>query len=169
MVSTANELGLAYRNVNKTPQVALSLSSTSHCFKQIRNIDTSIAHDHQINSSLLRTSFAKGFNLALNHGLFAQRGRILGQPHQNNSICPLNIATTYHKTSPPAIIMAITEIADQYFTYEGRLASFQTAQQLSKRRASNASSKAPKSLKWPHKFLSAEEVSAKLRICDELH
>jgi hypothetical protein len=54
--------------------------------------------------------------------------------------------------------MAIPYVADDYFTYESRLASFQTAQQLSKRRASNASSKAPKSLKWPHKFLSPEEV-----------
>jgi hypothetical protein len=54
--------------------------------------------------------------------------------------------------------MAIPEVTDEYFTYEGRLASFQTAQKLSKRRGSNASSKAPKSLKWPHKFLAPEEV-----------
>ena len=55
-------------------------------------------------------------------------------------------------------MMAIIDFANQYFTYESRLASFQTAQQLPKRRASNASSKAPKSTKWPHKFLSPEEV-----------
>ncbi|KAE9363597.1 BIR-domain-containing protein [Stipitochalara longipes BDJ] len=55
--------------------------------------------------------------------------------------------------------MAIPEVADEFFTLESRIASFQTAQQISKRRASNASSKAPKSLKWPHKFLSAEELA----------
>jgi hypothetical protein len=49
--------------------------------------------------------------------------------------------------------MAIIDVADQYFTYESRLASFQTA-----RRTSNANSKAPKSTKWPHKFLAPEEV-----------
>lgn len=52
----------------------------------------------------------------------------------------------------------IADLADGYFTHEERLASFQTAQQVSKRRASNASSKAPKSIKWPHKFLAPEEV-----------
>lgn len=55
--------------------------------------------------------------------------------------------------------MAIPDVADDYFTYENRLASFQIAQQVSKRRASNASSKGPKSLKWPHKFLSPEELA----------
>jgi hypothetical protein len=59
--------------------------------------------------------------------------------------------------------MAINDVADQYFAYENRLASFQTAQQLSKRRASNASAKAPKSLRWPHKFLSPEEVRSRSR------
>ncbi|PMD47483.1 BIR-domain-containing protein [Hyaloscypha variabilis F] len=55
--------------------------------------------------------------------------------------------------------MAISDVADEFFTLESRIASFQTAQPISKRRASNASSKAPKSLKWPHKFLSAEELA----------
>jgi hypothetical protein len=56
--------------------------------------------------------------------------------------------------------MAITDIADQYYTYDGRLASFQSAQSLSKRRTSNASSKAPKSIKWPHSSLPPEQVIA---------
>jgi hypothetical protein len=56
--------------------------------------------------------------------------------------------------------MAITDIADQYYTYDGRLASFQSAQPLSKRRTSNATSKAPKSIKWPHSSLPAEQVIA---------
>lgn len=55
--------------------------------------------------------------------------------------------------------MAIDEIADQYFTYDSRFASFQTAQPVSKRRASNASSKAPKAIKWPHKSLSPETLA----------
>ncbi|KAL2061032.1 hypothetical protein VTL71DRAFT_9084 [Oculimacula yallundae] len=55
--------------------------------------------------------------------------------------------------------MAIGDVADQYFTYEARLASFQHAQQVAKRRASNASTKAGKALKWPHKFLSGEELA----------
>ncbi|KAG0649145.1 Chromosome segregation cut17 [Hyphodiscus hymeniophilus] len=55
--------------------------------------------------------------------------------------------------------MAITDVVDEYFTYENRLASFQNAQQLSKRRASNASTKAPKLMKWPHKWLLAEDLA----------
>ncbi|TVY78495.1 Protein bir1, partial [Lachnellula suecica] len=55
--------------------------------------------------------------------------------------------------------MTLNDVADQYFTYESRFSSFQAAQQLSKRRASNASAKAPKSMKWPHKFLSPEELA----------
>lgn len=54
--------------------------------------------------------------------------------------------------------MAIGDVADQYFTYEARIASFQNAHQLAKRRASNAITKAGKSLKWPHKFLTGDEV-----------
>jgi hypothetical protein len=61
--------------------------------------------------------------------------------------------------------MAISDVADEFFTLESRIASFQTAQPISKRRASNASSKAPKSLKWPHKFLSAEEVRSLIFVC----
>ncbi len=55
--------------------------------------------------------------------------------------------------------MAIMDIADQYYTYEGRLASFQNAQPMSKRRASNVSSKVPKSIKWPHSSLPPEQVN----------
>jgi len=65
--------------------------------------------------------------------------------------------------------MAIpAHLADQYFTYESRLESFHTAQQLSKRRASNASSKAAKSLKWPHKFLEPERVCEATVLCEPL-
>jgi len=42
--------------------------------------------------------------------------------------------------------------------YENRLASFQGAQPIAKRRPSNASSRAPKALHWPHKSLSSVEV-----------
>ncbi|CAL3965355.1 unnamed protein product [Diplocarpon coronariae] len=52
--------------------------------------------------------------------------------------------------------MAIQDVADQYFTYDARVASFHSAQ---KRRASNASSKGGKSVKWPHKFLSGDELA----------
>jgi hypothetical protein len=62
--------------------------------------------------------------------------------------------------------MAPLEIAPEYNTYEGRLASFQTAQPLAKRRASTVSSKAPKAAKWPHKFLSPEEVMLHVRGLD---
>ncbi|KAH9221287.1 hypothetical protein DL95DRAFT_519313 [Leptodontidium sp. 2 PMI_412] len=55
--------------------------------------------------------------------------------------------------------MAIGDVADQYFTYDARLASFQNTQQIAKRRASNASTKAGKSMKWPHKFLSGDELA----------
>ncbi|RFU30538.1 hypothetical protein B7463_g5772, partial [Scytalidium lignicola] len=55
--------------------------------------------------------------------------------------------------------MEIADVADQYFTYQDRLASFQVAHPLPKRRGSNANSKAPKSLKWPHKFLSADALA----------
>jgi len=51
--------------------------------------------------------------------------------------------------------MSIPEVADEYFTYESRLVSFQT---VTKRRGSNVSTKASKTLKWPHKFLAPEEV-----------
>ncbi|XMA16596.1 hypothetical protein WAI453_009387 [Rhynchosporium graminicola] len=55
--------------------------------------------------------------------------------------------------------MAIGDVADQYFNYEARIASFQNAQQVAKRRASNASTKGGKSLRWPHKFLTGEELA----------
>ncbi|KAI1097685.1 hypothetical protein F4804DRAFT_155558 [Jackrogersella minutella] len=44
------------------------------------------------------------------------------------------------------------EIPDQYFTYDGRLASFKIAQPVA-RRPSNAKGKASKALVWPHKQL----------------
>jgi hypothetical protein len=50
------------------------------------------------------------------------------------------------------------EIPEKYHTEAGRLASFQTAQPLSRRRTSNATSRAPKSLKWPHPWLAPEKV-----------
>jgi hypothetical protein len=49
------------------------------------------------------------------------------------------------------------EIPDQYFTFEGRLASFQSAQPVS-RRKSNAKGRAPKPLAWPHKQLDPTAV-----------
>ncbi|KUJ16985.1 BIR-domain-containing protein [Mollisia scopiformis] len=55
--------------------------------------------------------------------------------------------------------MGSSAIADQYFTYDSRLSSFQTAHQLAKRRASNASTKGSKSIKWPHKFMTGEELA----------
>ncbi|KIN08425.1 hypothetical protein OIDMADRAFT_187821 [Oidiodendron maius Zn] len=54
--------------------------------------------------------------------------------------------------------MTLADTADQYFTYESRLTSFQTAQQLSKR-TSNANSNIPKTLKWPHQSPSAQELA----------
>ncbi|KAI9745806.1 MAG: hypothetical protein M1818_000487 [Claussenomyces sp. TS43310] len=53
--------------------------------------------------------------------------------------------------------MAFAGSPEDFFTYEGRLASFQTA---SKRRASHAKGKAAKTIKWPHRFLSAEELAS---------
>lgn len=50
--------------------------------------------------------------------------------------------------------MALSSPDEQYFVYENRLASFQGPQPVTKRRASNASSRAPKALTWPHKKLS---------------
>ncbi|XXG98295.1 hypothetical protein Hte_004618 [Hypoxylon texense] len=47
--------------------------------------------------------------------------------------------------------MEMDEMADQYFTQEGRLASFKTAQPVA--RPSNAKGKAPKAIAWPHKQL----------------
>lgn len=54
--------------------------------------------------------------------------------------------------------MDFASVAEDFFTYDSRLASFQTAKALPKRRASNATTKTPKSIKWPHKSLPAEEV-----------
>ncbi|KAK0715539.1 hypothetical protein B0H67DRAFT_537983 [Lasiosphaeris hirsuta] len=48
---------------------------------------------------------------------------------------------------------------NMYFVYENRLASFQGAHPGGKKRASNASSRAPKMLHWPHKSLSPVELA----------
>jgi len=50
------------------------------------------------------------------------------------------------------------DLADQYYTEAGRLGSFQRAQLLPKRRGSNTTGRAPKSMKWPHSWLSPEKV-----------
>ncbi|KAK3319002.1 hypothetical protein B0H66DRAFT_517468 [Apodospora peruviana] len=49
---------------------------------------------------------------------------------------------------------------EQYFIYENRLASFLNAQPAGKKRASNASSRAPKALHWPHKALQPEDLAS---------
>ncbi|KAL8403785.1 hypothetical protein RB594_008878 [Gaeumannomyces avenae] len=49
---------------------------------------------------------------------------------------------------------------DRYIVYENRLSSFLGPQAVSKqRRASNTSSRAPKTLSWPHKFLPPFELA----------
>ncbi|OTB06474.1 hypothetical protein M426DRAFT_20924 [Hypoxylon sp. CI-4A] len=48
--------------------------------------------------------------------------------------------------------METDETSDQYFTYDGRLASFKSAHPVA-RRPSNAKGKNPKALSWPHKQL----------------
>ncbi|KAK0620198.1 hypothetical protein B0T14DRAFT_456980 [Immersiella caudata] len=55
--------------------------------------------------------------------------------------------------------MALTSPEDRYYVYENRLASFQGAQPVTKRRASNASSRAPKALHWPHRSLSPVDLA----------
>lgn len=54
---------------------------------------------------------------------------------------------------------------EQYFIYENRLASFASPKSATKRRASHTSqqSRAPKSLPWPHKSISPEEVRSRHR------
>ncbi|KAI1420794.1 hypothetical protein F5Y12DRAFT_771330 [Xylaria sp. FL1777] len=51
--------------------------------------------------------------------------------------------------------MASGEMPEQYYTFDGRLASFQTTQPAA-RRGSTAKGKAPKAFSWPHKLLDAE-------------
>lgn len=50
------------------------------------------------------------------------------------------------------------DFPDQYYTEVGRLESFQIAHPLPKRRGSNATGRAPKSMKWPHSWLASEKV-----------
>jgi hypothetical protein len=61
--------------------------------------------------------------------------------------------------------MALESPDEQYFVYENRLASFQGPQPVTKRRASNASSRAPKALHWPHKKLSPSSVRGLAMLC----
>ncbi|KAI0098305.1 hypothetical protein GGR51DRAFT_565758 [Nemania sp. FL0031] len=51
--------------------------------------------------------------------------------------------------------MESSEMPEQYYTHEGRLASFQSSQQTA-RRGSTAKGKAAKALSWPHKQLDPE-------------
>ncbi|KAK1755573.1 hypothetical protein QBC47DRAFT_380690 [Echria macrotheca] len=55
--------------------------------------------------------------------------------------------------------MAMAGPEDRFFIYENRLASFQGAQPVTKRRTSNATSRAPKALHWPHKSLSPVDLA----------
>ncbi|RKF54831.1 putative at hook domain-containing protein [Erysiphe neolycopersici] len=55
--------------------------------------------------------------------------------------------------------MGYIQSSDDFFTYESRFASFRKAHPISRRRASNANLKGPKSLKWPHEFLSASDLA----------
>ncbi|KAJ4417488.1 hypothetical protein N0V82_006152 [Gnomoniopsis sp. IMI 355080] len=53
-----------------------------------------------------------------------------------------------------------SEAMDEYFIYDNRLASFTTPQPIAaKRRGSNASSRAPKALSWPHKSLKPADMA----------
>lgn len=63
-----------------------------------------------------------------------------------------------------------SEVPDQYYTFEGRLASFLAAQPVNRRRSvSTKAAKGPKSLSWPHKQLdpAAVRVSATRRPRDD--
>ncbi|KAF2973562.1 hypothetical protein GQX73_g118 [Xylaria multiplex] len=51
--------------------------------------------------------------------------------------------------------MESDEMSDRYYTYDGRFASFQSAQPVA-RRASIVKGKTPKALSWPHKRLNPE-------------
>lgn len=48
------------------------------------------------------------------------------------------------------------ETPDHYFTYDGRLASFQAGQPVSRQKSSK--SKTPKALAWPHKRIDPKSV-----------
>lgn len=54
--------------------------------------------------------------------------------------------------------MAVHDVAPGYITLESRVASYRYAQPITGRRTSTAGTKAPKNLKWPHKFLLPEQV-----------
>ncbi|TGO27803.1 hypothetical protein BPAE_0036g00140 [Botrytis paeoniae] len=55
--------------------------------------------------------------------------------------------------------MAVHDVAPGYITFESRVASYRNAQPLTGRRTSTTGSRAPKSLKWPHKSLLPEELA----------
>ncbi|KAG8167291.1 hypothetical protein KVR01_002980 [Diaporthe batatas] len=53
-----------------------------------------------------------------------------------------------------------TDDIDEYFIYENRLASFHGPQRVTKRRASSAAtSRAPKTLSWPHKSIKPSDMA----------
>lgn len=130
--------------------------------RNFTNIEVSIAIEHTINCT--------GFDSAKHPShlyitKFFDAIILSNSAPTTTSPCSLSNTEQHRRTilftrtrSVRSCDMAVPEVADQYLTLESRVASFQTAQPLSKRRASNASSKAPKSLKWPHKFMSVEEV-----------
>ena len=65
---------------------------------------------------------------------------------------------TARRLAPHLAAMDLDEIPDQYFTYDGRLASFQVSKPAGKRK-SNTKGKAAKALTWPHQHLDPESVS----------
>lgn len=59
-----------------------------------------------------------------------------------------------------------TDDVDEYFIYENRLASFHGPQRVTKRRASTAAtSRAPKTLSWPHKSIKPADVRPPVPLC----
>ncbi|KAK7742986.1 hypothetical protein SLS63_000554 [Diaporthe eres] len=59
-----------------------------------------------------------------------------------------------------------TDDVDEYFIYENRLASFHGPQRVTKRRASTAAtSRAPKTLSWPHKSIKPADVCIPQPLC----
>lgn len=139
-------------------------SPTSHFFAQIRSVHTSISNEYCM--PLMTFNFVAGETawLRRSHELVVRRGRVAVISTNTITIISTKNPTDSHAAAQQPIPisitskMAITDVADEYFAYDNRLASFQNAQHLSKRRASNASTKAHKSMRWPHKWLSSEEV-----------
>lgn len=62
--------------------------------------------------------------------------------------------------------MSTDDDIDEYFIYENRLASFHGPQRVTKRRASTAAtSRAPKTLSWPHKSIKPADVRILHPLC----